>query len=359
MSLNLLKLIAEKQVEFVDFRYTDANNNWLCITYEAKQVSHAVLEGISHSFLAEKITLVPDITTAFIDPFNSLSTLVIICLTSHQYDTRTKLQKTLTFLAQNVQVKQTVSFFIFDEVELKNCPSHSLIKITHTKNPNTLRAIRDEIATTLTSIDLKTLNHYEVEKSKGSINLVATDLLSAADAMQKYKYVIKQVALSYGKTATFMPKALSSSKSTNLTIELILEENGEYFYGGIIKHFRALQAFMHNTNNSYKDHITPPKYINNTIYLNVDALMPCYDGFAAIILAGIDGITNKISPEHLQSCNSLALAINSLEQDLDFLTKYNVFTGEEISSYIHHKKQEIAKLSAAMCALEFKLYYHL
>jgi glutamine synthetase len=219
--------------------------------------------------------------------------------------------------------------------------------------------MRDEITTTLKNIDLRPLNFYEIDKAKCAINLRPTDLLNAADAILKYKYIIKQVALSYGKTATFMPKVLANAKAASLTLELILEKEAAYFYAGIIKHFKALQAFIHTSSASYKDPITKPKFINNRIYFNVDSLMPAYDGFAAILLAGMDGILNKITEENFQSSDSLAASINFLSHNMDFLIKDNVFSKAQISEYIAKKQQEVDKISQSLCALEFKLYYHL
>jgi glutamine synthetase len=238
--------------------------------------------------------------------------------------------------------------------------------------------------------------------------------VNCADAMQKYKYVVKNVAHNYGKTATFMPKPVKGDNGSGMHVHQSIWKDGKplfagngyadlsemclYYIGGIIKHAKALNAFTNPTTNSYKrlipgfeapvllayssrnrsascriPYVASPKGKRVEVRFP-DPLANPYLAFAAMVMAGLDGIQNKIHPgdpmdknlydlppEELKNvptvCGSLREALQSLEADKGFLLKGDVFTEDFISSYLELKWEEVYALEHTPHPIEFKMYY--
>ena len=258
-------------------------------------------------------------------------------------------------------------------------------------------------------------HHHEV--ATANQNEIATKfdtLLNKADDMQILKHVIRNVAHDFGKTATFMPKPLVGDNGNGMHCHQSLAKNGEnifagdgygglsdialFYIGGIIKHARALNAFTNPTTNSYKrlvpgfeapvmlayscrnrsagiriPYVTSPKARRIEVRFPDAAANP-YFAFAAQLMAGLDGIRNKIHPGDAMDkdlydlppeetagiptvSETLADALNSLDSDRDFLLEGDVFTNDVIDAYLKLKREEVARYNAATHPIEFEMYY--
>jgi glutamine synthetase len=257
-------------------------------------------------------------------------------------------------------------------------------------------------------------HHHEVAASQHELGLTFGTLTTTADRMQIYKYVVHQVAHAYGKSATFMPKPIKedngSGMHTHLSIwngkEPLFAGNGYaglsdmclYFIGGIIKHAKALNAFTNPTTNSYKRLV--PGYEapvllayssrNRSASCRIpygtgakakrvevrfpDAMANPYLAYAALFMAGLDGIQNKLHPGDAMDknlydlppaelaevptvCGSLREALDSLEADMDFLLKGDVFSKDQIEAYIEIKRADVARFEMTPSPVEFDMYY--
>jgi glutamine synthetase len=275
--------------------------------------------------------------------------------------------------------------------------------------------IRGEMVTTMLEMGLPCdKHHHEVAAAQHELGLTFGTLTQTADRMQIYKYVVHQVAHAYGKTATFMPKPIKEDNGSGMHTHLSIWEKGKplfagngyaglsdmclYFIGGIIKHAKALNAFTNPTTNSYKRLV--PGYEapvllaysarNRSASCRIpygtgakakrvevrfpDAMANPYLAYAALMMAGLDGIENKIHPgeamdknlydlppEELAQvptvCGSLREALESLEADHAFLLKGDVFTKEQIDSYAELKWEENARWEMTPAPVEFDMYY--
>ncbi|MES2290626.1 MAG: type I glutamate--ammonia ligase [Pseudomonadota bacterium] len=275
--------------------------------------------------------------------------------------------------------------------------------------------IRGEMVSTMLEMGLPCdKHHHEVASAQHELGLTFGTLTQTADRMQIYKYVVHQVAHAYGKTATFMPKPIKedngSGMHTHLSIwngkEPLFAGNGYaglsdmclYFIGGIIKHAKSVNAFTNPTTNSYKRLV--PGYEapvllaysarNRSASCRIpygtgakakrvevrfpDAMANPYLAYAALFMAGLDGIQNKIHPgdamdknlydlppEELSQvptvCGSLREALESLEADHAYLLKGDVFTKDQIDAYIELKMEDVARWEMTPSPVEFDMYY--
>ena len=275
--------------------------------------------------------------------------------------------------------------------------------------------IRAEMVSTMLEMGLPCdKHHHEVAAAQHELGLTFGTLTQTADRMQIYKYVVHQVAHAYGKTATFMPKPIKDDNGSGMHTHISIWEKGKplfagngyaglsdmclYFIGGVIKHAKALNAFTNPTTNSYK-RLVPgfeaPVLLayssrNRSASCRIpygagakakrvefrfpDAMANPYLCYAALLMAGLDGITNKIHPgeamdknlydlppEELKEvptvCGSLREALNSLADDHDFLLKGDVFTRDQIEAYIELKWEEVFAWEMAPSPVEFDMYY--
>jgi glutamine synthetase len=257
-------------------------------------------------------------------------------------------------------------------------------------------------------------HHHEVAAAQHELGMKFAELTTIADHLQIYKYVIHNVAQAYGKTATFMPKPVYGDNGTGMHCHQSIFKKGEpvfagnkyadlsdvalFYIGGILKHAKALNAFTNPSTNSYKrlvpgyeapvllaysarnrsascriPHVANPKGKRMEIRFP-DPMANPYLAFAAMLMAGLDGIENKIDPgdpmdknlydlppEELEGiptvCGSLREACESLDGDRDFLKKGAVFTDDQIDGYLELKMEEVERLEMTPHPVEFDMYY--
>ncbi len=275
--------------------------------------------------------------------------------------------------------------------------------------------IRGEMVTTMLEMGLPCdKHHHEVAAAQHELGLTFGTLVQTADRMQIYKYVVHQVAHAYGKTATFMPKPIKSDNGSGMHTHISIWKGGKplfagngyaglsemclYFIGGVIKHAKALNAFTNPTTNSYK-RLVPGfeapvmlaysarnrsasiriPFVSNPKARRIEVRFPDssanpYFAFAAMMMAGLDGIQNKIHPgdpatkdlydlepeeEALipRVCYSLDEALESLDKDRDFLKKGGVFCDDLIDAYIELKSLDCTRLNMSTHPVEFDMYY--
>ena len=275
--------------------------------------------------------------------------------------------------------------------------------------------IRGEMVATMLEMGLPCdKHHHEVAAAQHELGLTFGTLTQTADRMQIYKYVVHQVAHAYGKTATFMPKPIKEDNGSGMHTHLSIWEGktplfaGDgyaglsemclFFIGGIIKHAKAINAFSNPTTNSYKRLV--PGYEapvllaysarNRSASCRIpygagakakrvevrfpDAMANPYLCYAALFMAGLDGIQNKIHPGEAMDKNlydlppaelaqvptvagSLREALDALAADHDFLLKGDVFSKDQIESYIELKMEDVARWEMTPSPVEFDMYY--
>lgn len=275
--------------------------------------------------------------------------------------------------------------------------------------------IRAEMVATMLEMGLPCdKHHHEVAAAQHELGLTFGTLTETADRMQIYKYVVHQVAHAYGKTATFMPKPIKDDNGSGMHTHISIWEKGKplfagngyaglsdmclYFIGGVVKHAKALNAFTNPTTNSYK-RLVPgfeaPVLLayssrNRSASCRIpygagakskrvefrfpDAMANPYLCYSALLMAGLDGIQNKIHPgdamdknlydlppEELSEvptvCGSLREALDSLMADHDFLLKGDVFSKDQIEAYVELKWDEVYRFEQTPSPVEFDMYY--
>lgn len=459
---NIFKLVKEQEIKFLDFRFTDMFGKWHHITKIASDIKEKDLEEVI-TFDASSITgfrkiensdmfLVPDFTTFFIDPFATQNTAVIICDVYDPYTNKpyTNDPRNIARLAEgyfldckigdSVYFGPEPEFFIFDDIKYKVSSNNVSYNFTTSEgdeqsdlpleNGNLghragkkggyvptapadhLFDIRSEMITVMREAGLDAnLHHHEVASGQCEIGFKFDTLLKTADNTQKYKYIVKNVAMSYGKSATFMPKPIYDDNGSGMHVHqsiwkegknlffgkdyASLSENALYYIGGIIYHAEAIAAFSNPTTNSYKRLV--PGYeapinlaysaFNRSAAIRIpfsnseggkrievrfpDPTANPYLLFAALLMAGIDGIKNKIHPGEAKDQNlykthdasikkmphSLESSLEHLQKNHKFLLEGGVFTEEFIFSYIENKYNEAKEVSKIPHPIEFKLYY--
>jgi glutamine synthetase len=464
----VLQIIEEENVKFVDLRFTDTRGKEQHLSMPVSQISEQFIsegkmfdgssiagwKGISES----DMILLPDPDTAVMDPFRDEATLLIRCdihdpATMQEYDRdpRSVARKAEQYLkstgiADEAFFGPEPEFFILDDVKWKIDISGASYEIdsdeaSWNSNSNVTggnlghrptvkggyfpvppvdssQDLRSTMCLTLEKMGIDVeVHHHEV--ATGNQNEIGTGfrtLLKKADEIQILKYVVHNVAYSYGKTATFMPKPIVGDNGNGMHCHISLGKNGSnifsgdgysglsdtalFFIGGVIKHAKALNAFTNSTTNSYK-RLVPgfeaPVFLaysarNRSASIRIpytpsakgrrievrfpDAATNPYLSFAALLMAGIDGIKNQIHPgdpmdkdlydlppEEAAELNTVASslqeAIDELSKDRAFLTEGGVFSDETIDSYIALKKEEITRLNMTTHPIEFELYYSL
>ncbi len=258
------------------------------------------------------------------------------------------------------------------------------------------------------------VHHHEVASCQLEIGVSFNTMVKKADEVQQFKYIVQSVANQFGKSATFMPKPLVGDNGSGMHVHMSISKDGTnifsgdeyaglstealYFIGGIIKHARALNAITNPSTNSYKrlvphfeapiklaysasnrsasiriPHVSSPKAVRIEARFPDPSANP-YLTFAALLMAGLDGIQNKIHPGEAADKNlydlppeedaqiptvaeNLEVALNALKQDHEFLLKGDVFSKEMIEAYIELKMQEVQRMNEAVHPLELELYY--
>ncbi len=464
---NVLKQIEKDNVKFIDLRFTDTRGKEQHVTVPASVVNEKwfkegkYFDGSSISgwkpINNSDTILLPDPTTAMLDPFCDDVTMLIRCdvidpATNEAYvrDPRAVAKRAEKYLqstgiADACYFGPEPEFFIFDDVRWQvaiNGASYAVDSEEAAWNSNTEFAegnlghrpgvkggyfpvppvdssqdIRSAMCLTLEEMGLIVeAHHHEVATAnQNEISTRFNSLLKKADELQIFKYVVHNVAHSFGKTATFMPKPMVGDNGSGMHCHQSLAKDGEnlftgkkyaglselalFYIGGIIKHARALNAFTNPGTNSYK-RLVPgfeaPVLLaysscNRSAAIRIpqtsakarrievrfpDGLANPYLAFSAMMLAGLDGIQNKIHPgdpaDHdlyeLSAqetrniptvCDSLERSLEHLEKDQNFLLAGGVFSNDLIDSYIQLKMTEVTRLRMSTHPVEFELYYSL
>lgn len=466
MKNNLIKKIQDLKIQFVDLRFTDTCGKEQHVSIPASVVDEnfikngKMFDGSSirgwKNIAESDMMLMPDLEIPFIvDPFCERPTLLLRCdvfepLTGKPYerDPRAVAKRAEAYLketgiADTCYFGPEPEFFIFDSARWENGVNHCFYEIdakegywnSGTQFPegnighrsgikggyfpvppvDPLQDIRSIISCELEEAGvIMEAHHHEVGTCQNEESMRYNTPLRKADEMQIFKYIVHNVAHSFGKTATFMPKPLFGENGNGMHCHQSLEKDGKnlfagdqyaglselalYYIGGIIKHARALNAFTNPTTNSYK-RLVPgfeaPVMLaysscNRSAAIRIpyvpspqarrievrfpDPLMNVYLGFSAMMMAGLDGIQNKInpgsamdkdlydlSPKEVKSiptvCSSLEQALEALNQDHDFLLKGGVFTKDMLTGFVELAEQDINRLRSAPHPVEFEMYY--
>jgi glutamine synthetase len=280
---------------------------------------------------------------------------------------------------------------------------------------DSMQDLRSEMVSAMMEMGLDMeKHHHEVAPSQNELGIKFAPLVQCADELQIYKYCVHQVAHAYGKTATFMPKPVVDDNGSGMHCHQSIWKDGSplfagsgyadlseaalHYIGGIVKHAKALNAFTNPTTNSYKRLVpgfeapvllaysalnrsaacripfaTSPKGKRVEVRFPDPAANP-YLAFAAMLMAGIDGIRNRIDPgdamdkdlydlppEELEGvptvCGSLREALDVLEADNEFLTAGDVFSTSQIEGYLDLKREEVQAFEMSPHPIEFDLYY--
>ena len=465
MSEHILKLIKEKNIPFIDLRFTDPKGKLQHITIASDIIDEEFFEE-GTMFDASSIEgwkaindsdmkLIPDVNTAMLDPFYQQETLALFCdvydpTTDQGYsrDPRTTGKRAETYLkstgiADTAYFGPEAEFFIFDDVRWSVSEHHTSYQIDSEEgsyNSNQKYSggnkghrpghkggyapispidsgqnFRSEMLTALKKLGIKVeKHHHEVAPSQHELGIQFNPLVMIADQTQLYKYAIRMVAEAYGKTASFMPKPVYNDNGSGLHVHQSLwkdkktvftgnhyadlSETCLYYIGGIIKHGRALNAFTNSTTNSYKrlvpgyeapvllaysarnrsaairiPYSASPKGKRIEVRFPDPAGNP-YLAFTALLMAGIDGIENKIHPgepmdknlyglpaeekENIPAlCRNLREACEALDQDRDFLKKGGVMNDDQINAYLDLKLEEMERLDKYPHPVEFSMYF--
>ena len=462
---SIMEMIKENDIRFVDLRFTDPRGKWQHLTQAIVTVDE---ESLKEGFMFDgssiagwkainesDMCLMPDLTTATIDPFFAQATLVLVCdvlepTTGKPYnrDPRSTAKAAIEYMS-NQGIGDTAffgpeaEFFVFDDVKFDVQMNRGYYEVDSSEGPyNTARDyeegnpghrpgikggyfpvppvdseqdLRSEMLAVMEEMGVEVeKHHHEVAPSQHELGMKFGTLINTADSLQIYKYVVHQVASSYGKTATFMPKPVAGDNGSGMHVHQSIWKDNEpmfagseyadlsetclFYIGGIIKHARAINAFSNSITNRYK-RLVPGfeapvllaysarnrsascriPFVNNPKGKRVEVRFPDaasnpYLAFSAMLMAGLDGIKNKIhpgeamdqdlyelSPDELKDiptvCGSLREALNALDIDREFLTQGDVFDDDQIDAYIDLKMEEVLAFEQAPHPIEFKMYY--
>lgn len=464
----VLTMIKENDVKFVDLRFTDTKGKEQHITIPVSQIdadffedgkmfdgsSIAGWKGINES----DMVLMPDVSTAVIDPFYEDATINVRCdilepatLQGYDRDPRSIAKRAEEFLkssgiADTVIVGPEPEFFLFDDVRFGTPMSGSFVHIDDIEAAwnsgkryedgnkghrpgvkggyfpvppvDSSQDIRSQMCLIMEQLGLVVEAHHHEVATAGQNEIACrfNTLTKKADEVQIYKYVVQNVAHAYNKTATFMPKPMFGDNGSGMHCHQSLSKDGVnlfagdkyaglsemalYYIGGIIKHAKAINAFANATTNSYKrlvpgyeapvmlaysarnrsasiriPVVSSPKARRIEVRFPDPASNP-YLSFAAQLMAGLDGIINKIHPGDAMDKNlydlppeesklipqvagSLEEALSALDTDREFLTRGNVFSNDMIDAYIKLKTEEVDRVRMTPHPVEFDLYYSL
>ncbi len=464
---DVLTLAQENKVIMVDFKFIDFPGIWQNFSVPVSELEEATFEdgvGFDGSSIrgwkaidSSDMLIIPDPSTAIIDPFRQFPTLSLVCnivdpITKEPYsrDPRYIAQKAVQYM-KSTGVGDTVffgpeaEFFIFDDIRFdQNAQSgyyfidskEGIWNSGRDEGPNlgykprhkegyfpvsptdSLEDLRTEMVMVMQKcgIHVEAQHHEVATAGQGEIDMRFAPMVEQADKVMLFKYIVKNVAKQHGKTATFMPKPIFGDNGTGMHTHQSIWRDGNplfagsgyaglsdmalHYIGGILKHSRAIAALTNPTTNSYK-RLVPgfeapvnlaysarnrsasvriPMYSPSPKAKRVEVRFPdpsCnpYLAFAAMLMAGLDGIENKIDPgepldkdlydlppEELakvpQMPGSLDEALEALEQDMQFLLKGNVFTEDALETWIAYKREnEVDALRLRPHPYEFFMYY--
>lgn len=463
---DVLKLIKDNKIIMVDFRFIDWVGTWQHVSIPASTLEADTFEkgfafdGSSirgwQAINNSDMLMIPDPSSARIDPFYAHPTLVLICdiadpLTLEPYsrDPRYIARKALNFMkstgiADKAFFGPELEFFIFNNIRFENGPNISFVEVDSDEGHwnsgsegmnlghrprfkegyfpvppvDSLQDIRTEMMLKMQQVGIPMeVHHHEVATAgQCEIGMKFDELINKADQVCWFKYVVKNVAKQHNMTATFMPKPLFGDNGSGMHVHSSLwrgdkplfpgdgyaglSKEALYYIGGILKHAPSLLAITNPLVNSYRRLVPGFEAPVNLAYsarnrsasIRIpvgqsspkarrvefrcpDAGANPYLAFSAILMAGIDGIRNKIDPGAPLDKNiydlapeekkgvpntpgSLDEAINNLEKDHKFLTEGGVFTQDAIDGWISYKREhEITPIQLRPTPMEFQLYY--
>ena len=461
-----LNLIKENNVRWVDLRFTDSRGKEQHVSIPTGEINDAFFaegkmfdgssiegwKGINES----DMILMPDDSTAVIDPFTDEATLNLRCdivdpitMGGYERDPRSVGARAEEYLVasgigDSALFGPEPEFFVFDDVKWKSDMSGSMYSISSEEAAwvshddfdggnighrpgvkggyfpvppvDSLHDLRAAMCAAMESMGLVIeVHHHEVGTAgQCEIGVGPNTLVKKADEVQILKYCVHNVAHAYGKTATFMPKPVVGDNGSGMHVHQSIAKDGKnlfsgdayaglseealYYIGGIIKHARAINAFTNASTNSYK-RLVPgfeaPVMLaysarNRSASIRIpfvanpkarrvevrfpDPTMNPYLGFSAMLMAGLDGIKNKIHPGDAadkdlydlpaEEAKSIPTVSSTLEQSLDalaadneFLKQGDVFCADMIEGYIDLKREEVERLNMTTHPVEFDMYY--
>jgi len=464
----VMKMVADNEVKFVDFRFTDTRGKEQHVTVPVSHFDEDKFES-GHAFDGSSIAgwkgieasdmlLMPDPNTAVLDPFREEATLNLTCDVvepsdgkGYDRDPRSIAKRAEAYLkstgmGDTAYFGPEPEFFIFDgvtwnvdmsgcsvkikseeaswstgiEYEGGNLAHRPAVKGGYFPVPpiDSFQDIRSEMCLILEQMGVPVeVHHHEVAGAgQCEIGTKFSTLTQRADWTQILKYVVQNVAASYGKTATFMPKPVVGDNGSGMHCHQSVWKDGQnlfagngyaglsefalYYIGGIIKHARALNAITNPGTNSYKrlvpgfeapvklaysarnrsasiriPHVSSPKARRIEVRFPDPTANP-YMAFAAMLMAGLDGVMNKIHPGEAADknlydlppeedkkiptvCSSLDQALEALDKDREFLTRGGVFSNDMINAFIDLKMEEVTRFRMTTHPVEFDMYYSL
>jgi glutamine synthetase len=465
---DILKEIGDKEVQFVDLRFTDTIGKEQHVTFPVSAVDAAMFEegkmfdgssisgwkGINES----DMVLMPDISTAVLDPFTDEATMNITCdvlepatMEGYSRDPRSIANRAEAYMkstgiADTAYFGPEPEFFVFDSVRWDDRMGSSFYAIDSEEASwssgkefndgnvghrpgvkggyfpvppvDSLYDIRCAMTQAMEEMGVEVeVHHHEVATAgQCEIGTRFETLVKRADWNQILKYCVHNVAHAYGKTATFMPKPLVGDNGSGMHVHQSLAKDGNnifagdkyaglsqealWYIGGVFKHARAINAFSNAGVNSYKrlvpgfeapvllaysarnrsascriPHVSSPKGRRIEVRFPDSSGNP-YLTFTALMMAGLDGIKNKLdpgapfekdlydlAPEEEQGiptvCSSLEQALDALDADRDFLRVGDVFADDTIDAYIELKMEEVTRFRMTTSPVEFDMYYSL
>ena len=460
---DVMAFVKEKGIEIVDVKFTDLFGQWqhFSMPIEAFDPDAAFAEGLGfdgssirgfQSIEASDMILIADPATAVLDPICAAPTLSLVCdvydpITREPYsrDPRYVAKKAVDYvratgLADEVYIGPEAEFFVFDQVKYSAGEYSSAYQVDSVEGPwnsgifgfghsvphkrgyfpvapfDTLQDIRSEMVRVMIAagIDVEVHHHEVGTAGQCEIDMKYDSLVTMADRVQLYKYIVKNVAKAHGKTATFMPKPIYADNGSGMHTHQSLWKDGKplfagsayaglsemalYYIGGILKHINALLGIVAPTTNSYR-RLVPgyeapvvvaysarnrsaavriPMYSHSPKAKRIEFRCPDpaanpYLAFAAMVMAGMDGIKNKIHPgdpadmdlfedENMAKVTTtvgkLNEALEALEADKAFLLEGGVFTEDLLQAFISYKyEHEVGPVSLRPHPYEFLLYY--
>jgi glutamine synthetase len=463
---NVMKLVKDSGAKWVDFRFTDTHGKEQHVTYpvscvsedlfvEGKMFDGSSIDGWKHINESDMI-IRPVADTVYLDPFADEPMIVLTCdiiepitMEGYERDPRSVAKRAEEYLkstgiADSALFGPEPEFFIFDDIRWGADMSGCFVKIDSEEagwnsekayadgnmghRPgvkggyfpvppvDSLHDVRAAMCMAMEEIGLEIeVHHHEVATAgQCEIGVGAATLTKKADEVQKLKYCVHNVAHSYGKTATFMPKPMVGDNGSGMHVHMSISKNGVnlfsgneygglsetalYYIGGIIKHARALNAFANASTNSYKrlvpgfeapvmlaysarnrsasiriPYVTNPKGRRIEVRFGDPTANP-YLMFSAFLMAGLDGIQNKIHPGDAMDkdlydlpaeeakaiptvCHAFDQALDCLDGDREFLTQGGVFTNDMIDAFIALKMEEVTRIRMTTHPVEFDMYY--
>ncbi|WP_298915564.1 type I glutamate--ammonia ligase [uncultured Algimonas sp.] len=462
---DVLKTIKDEEIGFVDLRFTDPKGKMQHVTFHASMVDEdlfadgTMFDGSSiagwKSINESDMVLMPDPSTAKMDPFYQQDTMAIFCdilepddASAYNRDPRGTAKAAENYMrsanvGDEVYFGPEAEFFVFDDVRWTTDQNRTGYEFDSTEGPyntgtmytggnmghrpgpkggyfpvppvDSQQDMRSEMLAIMAELGLRPeKHHHEVAPSQHELGMKFDTLVNMADSMQLYKYIVHNVAHAYGKSATFMPKPVHGDNGTGMHVHMSIWKDEQplfagdgyaglsdsclHYIGGVIKHAKAINAFANASTNSYK-RLVPgfeaPVMLayssrNRSASIRIpwtasrngkrlEARFPDPAGnpyltYTALLMAGLDGIKNKIHPgdpmdmdlyelsaeeakDIPQVCGSLREALEALDGDRSFLTAGGVFDDDQIDAYIEMKMEEVHRLAMHPHPVEFDMYY--